>query len=102
MEILIVLWLLFAGACAVIAANKGRSTLGWFVLGFLFGPFALLVVAVLSRNEHAQVRRGLQSGDLRTCPFCAEPVRVEATRCRYCNSDLPPPPKYDVWGRAKA
>jgi len=31
-------------------------------------------------------------GDYRDCPFCAEPVRVEAVLCRHCRSALPPVP----------
>ena len=30
---LLIVWLLFGIACAVIATNKGRSGGGWFVLG---------------------------------------------------------------------
>ena len=25
---------------------------------------------------------------LRACPFCAEPVRVEAIKCKHCGSDI--------------
>ncbi|MGH3456800.1 hypothetical protein [Aeromicrobium sp.] len=28
--------------------------------------------------------------DERVCPFCAETIKAAATRCRYCQSDLPP------------
>ncbi|MBF7141438.1 MULTISPECIES: zinc ribbon domain-containing protein [Pseudomonas] len=29
-----------------------------------------------------------QSGDLRTCPFCAEPIKRAAINCKHCGSDL--------------
>ncbi len=31
--------------------------------------------------------------DERLCPFCAETIKAAATKCRYCQSDLPPEPK---------
>ncbi len=32
---------------------------------------------------------GSSSGGIRTCPYCAEQVKVEATICRFCQKDLP-------------
>lgn len=49
MEIVVIL-MLFGIAAALIASAKGRSALGWFVLGVLFGPFGLLV-AVFPKVE---------------------------------------------------
>ena len=37
------LWILFAVFSAMIASSKGRSAGNWFIVGFLFGPFGLLV-----------------------------------------------------------
>ena len=31
--------------------------------------------------------------DERVCPFCAETIKAAATKCRYCQSDLPPEPR---------
>ena len=31
--------------------------------------------------------------DERICPFCAETIKAAATKCRYCQSDLPPEPR---------
>ena len=28
----------------------------------------------------------------RTCPFCREPIAVDATRCKFCTSELEPAP----------
>ena len=44
MEFLI-FWLLFAAFSTALAVSKNRSGLGWFLIGFLFGPFGLLVAA---------------------------------------------------------
>ena len=86
------LWLICGIASAVIASNKGRSGLGWFLLGMLMGPFGLMVALLPSREDQAQreVRMTGQAGDYRKCPYCAEAIRVEAVKCRYCQSEIAP------------
>lgn len=95
MELLVLLgWLVIAFFAAGIAQAKGRSTVGWFVLGLFLGPLALLVAALPSRRadvEHAEAARG-DSRTLRLCPSCAEPIRREATRCRHCGTEVTPEP----------
>ncbi|TBG27782.1 hypothetical protein ELG79_22100 [Rhizobium leguminosarum] len=46
---------IFGGACAIVASNKHRDVLGWFVLGFVFNLIALIVVAALSPLEREQM-----------------------------------------------
>ena len=36
------LWLFFGIFTALIASSRNRSVVGWFFIGFLFGPFGLL------------------------------------------------------------
>lgn len=43
---LLLLWIVFAVVGWILASNKGRSAIGWAVLGFLFPP-ALLILLVL-------------------------------------------------------
>lgn len=90
-----IIWALFAVFSAAIAGSKNRSVVIWFLLGVLFGPFALLV-AFMPKLEDADVadaRRRGESDEHRKCPQCAEIIRREAVRCRYCSAEIPPLPR---------
>jgi len=92
MEALLILWFLFGLAAALIANAKGRSGCGWFALGFFLGPFGLIVALLPSREQKEQqlaLKRGV-AGDYRKCPFCAEPIRREAVKCKHCGSPVTP------------
>jgi len=71
--------LLFGGISALLAHQKARNALGWFLAGCLIGPFALVVVFF---------PLALKPGVTKMCPACSETVRMEAQICRYCQSDL--------------
>jgi hypothetical protein len=98
MELILLIWIASGLICGAIASRKGRSSGGWFALGLLFGPLALLAIAVASPNEAALERAGLQSRTLRRCPQCAEVIQSKATVCRHCGASVTPP-RYDFWGR---
>ncbi len=79
-------------ACGILgsfmAQSKGRSRLLGFFLGFVFAPFGLISAAMLATDERGYTRRGLLTGELRKCPECAEPIRREARKCRFCGSEI--------------
>lgn len=61
----------FAVISALAASSRGRSGVGWFFLGLVFGPFALLAVLVMARIEPAAAPRPASragTGD-RTGPY---------------------------------
>lgn len=49
----VVLALIFAVVCALIAGRKGRSRLLWGVLGFFFHIITLIVIALLPSKRPA-------------------------------------------------
>mgnify|MGYP000184445206 CR=1 FL=1 len=89
----IVIWLAFAIVTAIIASNKGRSGLGWLILGAIFGIFALIVIVVISSVKPQPVVAGGEVATAEThvrCPECRELVRNDAKRCKHCQATLTP------------
>lgn len=90
---------------AAVASGKGRSGLGWFLIGLVFGIFALILVAVLPSPKaeaarHAElvaatrVAGGTSIGgigaqpDRRACPQCGESIALSARVCRFCGHEM--------------
>lgn len=69
----------FAGA---IGAGIGNQLLVSLVV-FL----ALFVWVILRKNESQLVVSGQAPAGFRKCPACAEVIRDEATKCRFCSTE---------------
>lgn len=75
-------------ACNVIADARGVSSRRWLLLGFLFNFLAVLFVSIALPNEQKKAEDGFIEGTHKKCNYCAEIVKAEAVKCRYCHSPL--------------
>lgn len=92
---LFVIWILFGVGAAIIASNKGANGGVWFVLGLLFGPFALLF-ALFQGKECPHCKSKIHQ-DAKVCPKCQREVGAEAGN--QASSGQAPSGPIKAWGR---
>lgn len=70
----------------VMADAKGRNAFGWFVLGCVTGPVALLLLAFFpSIKYHVE---GANPDIHGHCPKCAETIFKDAKFCKHCGNEF--------------
>jgi|GEM_PF-2520456 len=73
----LLIWLGSAFVCSIVAGNKRRSALAWFIVGALLGPLALIIALCVGEAGNP-------------CPYCKKTVDPAATKCPYCQSEVTP------------
>lgn len=87
---IVVLWILCAVAGGVIDYAKGNSVFGGILVGFLLGPIGVIIAACWPSNKPVVVEVAQPSleGPVKVCPACISEIPAEASKCRYCSSNV--------------
>jgi hypothetical protein len=88
--VLIIFWICCGIAGAMIYNNKGLDAWARCALGGLLGPIGIVIALVAKPNDKALEHQAIEGGDMRKCPACAELIKSEARKCRYCGTELTP------------
>lgn len=75
---------------AMIASDRGVAGNGflWWLAGMLLFPIALLAALLMKPDLKLLEKQKLEEGGSKKCPQCAELVKKEALKCRFCNYDF--------------
>lgn len=97
MELIILLFLLLVQAllcmyaARVIASRRGLAESTAVLHALLLGPLGVWITAASPVNWEALDNERVRVGEARRCLACRTVVEREATRCRSCREELPPP-----------
>ena len=86
---LIALSCLICGVVGGTLLEPSRRGVAGFLYGFFFGPFGILIAAILRGQPTTdEIERATRraSRPMRTCSDCAESIYADARICRYCGN----------------
>lgn len=83
------LWIALSIACAFLAARRGRSVFGWFLISIFFTPLVGFVFLLVLPSKAIAPGHPTPETHVK-CPECRELVLRDARKCKHCGTALIP------------
>lgn len=87
---LLIGWLVTAFIGAHVASARGRNSGTWFMMTLVFGPLAILLLALFPVDQEAIAAHRVRRNYMKWCPFCHRAIAPSAIKCCYCHTVLAP------------
>lgn len=75
-------WFFLSCIAGYVGGNKGHSGFGFFLLSLFLSPLIGLTWALVVKDKSAE--QELKAGTNKKCHACAEIIKSEAYKCRFC------------------
>ena len=79
------IWIIFAIVMGYWNKSRGNSFILAALLSLFLSPLvAGIIILVTKKNPRGIEKNSIVSGDMKKCPECAELIKTEAMKCRFC------------------